>query len=103
MRPLDVEPDQVRSAGDGVRRAAEQLEQHWQRLRATADGMGDIFGGDDVGGLIGMSYQAAQQVAERSVTSVVTALTGFGDGLTDMGVAYVEVEERNAALFHQFG
>lgn len=103
MRPLEVEPDQLRSAAIGVRQAGERLEQQWQRLRATADGMGDIFGGDEVGGLIGASYRSAEQIAERSITSVATALTGFGDGLADMGNAYDAVEERNAALFQRLG
>ncbi|MFI7575899.1 WXG100 family type VII secretion target [Micromonospora sp. NPDC049497] len=103
MRPLDVEPEQLRSAAAGVRQAGERLELQWQRLRATADGMGDVFGGDEVGGLIGASYRSAQQIAERSVTSVVGAFTGFGDGLASMGDAYDAVEERNAALFHRLG
>jgi len=102
VRPLDVDAEQLRLAADGVQRAGERLEQQWQRLRATADGMGDIFGGDDVGGLIGASYQAAQQIAEQSITSVVAAFAGFGDGLAKMGTAYDEVESRNAALFDRF-
>ncbi|MEU7573365.1 hypothetical protein [Micromonospora sp. NPDC049240] len=103
MKPLDIDPVQLRAAGDGVRTAAAQLEARWQRLRGTADGMGDIFGADDVGGLIGASYRAAQQIAECSVTSVLAALTGFGDGLVDMGDAYDRIEEDNAALFRRLG
>ncbi|MET7832565.1 PE domain-containing protein [Micromonospora sediminicola] len=103
MRPLDVEPDQLRSAATGVRQAGERLEQQWQRLRATAGGMGDIFGGDEVGGLIGASYRSAEQIAERSTTSVITALTGFADGLAAMGNAYDAVEEQNATLFQRLG
>ncbi|MEV4656931.1 WXG100 family type VII secretion target [Micromonospora sp. NPDC049301] len=101
MRPLDVDPEQLRQAAGGVQRAGERLEQQWQRLQATAGGMGDIFGGDDVGGLIGASYHAAQQIAEQSVMSVVAAFAGFGDGLAGMGAAYDEVEARNAALFER--
>ncbi|MEU1395243.1 WXG100 family type VII secretion target [Micromonospora zamorensis] len=101
MRSLDVDPEQLRQAAGGVQRAGERLEQQWQRLRATADGMGDIFGDDDVGGLIGASYQAAQQIAEQSVSSVVAAFAGFGDGLARMSTAYDEVEARNAALFER--
>ncbi|MEU8130005.1 hypothetical protein AB0B68_22560 [Micromonospora sp. NPDC049049] len=103
MRPLDVDPAQLREAGEAVRTAADQLGERWQQLRATADGMGDIFGADDVGGLIGVSYQAANQVAERSVTSVLNALSGFADGLVGMGNAYDQVEEDNADLFRALG
>lgn len=103
MKPLDVDPDRLREVGEAVRTAAGQLGERWQQLRTTADGMGDIFGTDDVGGLIGVSYQAASGVAERSVTSVFNALTGFGDGLILMGDAYDQVEEDNSDLFRAFG
>ncbi|MCT2280458.1 WXG100 family type VII secretion target [Micromonospora chalcea] len=101
MKPLDVDPEQVRAAGTGVRAVADQLDARWRELTTGAGAMGDIFGGDDVGGLIGASYQGAFGIAERSVTSVVAALTGFGDGLVRMADAYDRIESDNADLFRR--
>jgi hypothetical protein len=55
------------------------------RAKTTAQGAAQvrlavrIFGDDMVGGLIGASYAAAQDIATRSYSSVVKGLGGFAD------------------------
>jgi hypothetical protein len=78
---LHVEPDTLRRGGQGILSAAQQVAEEWQRFSAKVQGMGDIFGDDAVGGLIGASYQAAHQIADKCFASVAKGFGGFGTGL----------------------
>ena len=92
---FQVDPQSLRTASQGVTAAAQQLSQQWQALQSTAQGMGDIFGDDMVGGLIGASYSAAEGIASDSFSS---ALDGFGqiaDGLGAMADLYDTTEQAN--------
>lgn len=92
---FQVDPQSLRTASRGVTAAAQQLSQQWQTLQSTAQGMGDIFGDDMVGGLIGASYSAAEGIANDSFS---TALDGFGqiaDGLGAMADLYDTTEQDN--------
>lgn len=95
----DVEPASLRRAEQGVRSAGERLANAWQALIGQAQGMGDIFGDDMVGGLIGASYAAAQDIANRSYGSVVKGFGGFADGLATMAERYDRTEQVNVAAF----
>jgi hypothetical protein len=97
---LDVHPPALRQGGTHLTTVAEQLASQWEALRAQTAGMGDIFGDDDVGSLIGMSYQAAEQIAAECLGSVIEGLAGFGDGLGLMADQYDLVEQDNHAQFN---
>ncbi|MCO1598388.1 ESX-1 secretion-associated protein [Micromonospora sp. RHAY321] len=96
---LQVHPPALRQGGSHLTEVAEQLAAQWEALRARTAAMGDIFGDDDVGGLIGMSYQAAEEIAAECLGSVVEGLRGFGDGLGLMADQYDLVEQDNDAQF----
>ena len=57
--------------------------------------MGDIFGDDLVGGLIGASYSAAQDIANDSFTSALDGFTQIADGLDAMAQLYDVTEQAN--------
>lgn len=92
-------PENLRDSASLMRSASEALTSAWQALDSKVTGMGDIFGDDDVGGLIGMSYQAAHDIAAENMTSVIEALGGFGEGLDGMAAGY---EENEAAVEQSF-
>ncbi|MFG1880557.1 type VII secretion target [Micromonospora sp. NPDC049102] len=96
---LQVHPPALRQGGGHLTTVAEQLAAQWEALRARTASMGDIFGDDDVGALIGMSYQAAEEIAAECLGSVVDGLRGFGDGLGVMADQYDLVEQDNDAQF----
>jgi hypothetical protein len=96
-----IDPELLARAGKDMLDVADRLAAAWQAFAATARGMGDIFGDDSVGGLIGASYYAAEQMAERFFGSVVTALQGFGDGLTTMATNHADNESATAEHFHR--
>jgi hypothetical protein len=96
---FDVQPQSLHTAGQGVANAADQLSQQWQSLTSTAQGMGDIFGDDMVGGLIGASYSAAQQIAGDSFSSALGGFARIADGLHAMADLYDTTEHANTDTF----
>lgn len=100
---MDVSPASLRSAGTGVANAADALSQQWQSLLSTAQGMGDIFGDDMVGGLIGASYSVAQDIAGGSFASALEGFTRITDGLKAMADLYDTIEQANTDTFRSPG
>jgi hypothetical protein len=90
---LRFHPPSLREAGQGLSDVGERLAAEWQALAATAQGMGDIFGDDDVGSLIATTYQAAQQIAQESYGSAAEGFGEFGGGLTEMAGTYEQTEQ----------
>lgn len=98
---LDVHPASLRQGGDNLDTLAEQLAAQWATLEARTAALGDIFGDDDVGGLIGLSYQVAHETAAECLGSVVEGLRGFGSGLRTLAQRYDLVEQDNLANFSE--
>ncbi len=96
---FDIEPGSLRSAGKGVADAAHSLSDTWHALKASSDGMGDIFGDDMVGGLIGASYGAASDIADDSFTSTSKGYQKIADGLGAMADMYDDTEQDTADSF----
>jgi uncharacterized phage infection (PIP) family protein YhgE len=90
---LDFDPPSLRGAGGELANAADQLNQQWQALLANVKGMGEIFGDDMVGSLIGISYQTAQQMADESFSSAIEELGYYGEGLNVMADNYEQTEQ----------
>jgi hypothetical protein len=93
----------LRQSGQGLSEAADRLLTEWQRLVADVQGMGDPFGDDMVGGLIGASYSAAQEAADETYQSAAGHLQDFGAGLGVMADAYDATEQANTAGFDDIG
>jgi hypothetical protein len=92
---FQVDPGSLRTASQGVTAAARQLAQQWQSLQSTAQGMGDIFGDDMVGGLVGASYGAAEEIANDSFSSALDGFAQIADGLSAMADLYDSTEQDN--------
>lgn len=90
---FQVETTSLRGAGTGLTSAAERIQQQWEGLKSTVEGMGELFGDDMVGSLIGMSYGIAQQMADESFTSAIGELQFFGEGLGIMADAYEQTDQ----------
>ena len=103
MGEVDFHTPSLRSAGQGLTDAAGRVQREWQSLVSTVKGMGDMFGDDMVGSLIGMSYQAAHEMADESYTSAAEQLQYLGEGLNVMAEMYDRTEEANTTSMDQFG
>ena len=93
----------LRQSGQGLSEAADRLLTEWQRLQADVQGMGDPFGDDMVGGLIGASYSAAQEAADETYQSAAGHLQDFGAGLGAMADVYDVTEQANTKGFDDIG
>ncbi|MEV0649376.1 hypothetical protein AB0I28_29380 [Phytomonospora sp. NPDC050363] len=102
MPGFEAEPDNLRDSSGLLRQASESLAELWAEIDGKVASMGDIFGDDDVGGLIGMSYQAAHDIAAENITSVIDALGGFSEGLDGMAASYDETENALMENFAKF-
>ncbi|MEU7799686.1 hypothetical protein AB0I95_21870 [Micromonospora sp. NPDC049751] len=98
---FEVDPDEMAAAGERLQRLAERLNSEWSSFQAAVQARGDIFGDDDVGGLIGASYQAAEQMISTCYVSAARAFAGFGTGLAVMGARFAQVEQDNSDLFRR--
>ncbi|MGK5742710.1 WXG100 family type VII secretion target [Micromonospora sp. URMC 103] len=96
---VEVDVDALRRAGEQLTRAAERLDREWAAFSSQVQSMGDIFGDDAVGGLIGASYQAAHQIAAECFVSVAESFDDFGAGLEESADNHEANELEIAELF----
>jgi Protein of unknown function (DUF2580). len=90
---LEVHPPSLRRAGKELQDVAGRLKTAWQDLQNTVQGMGELFGDDMVGSLIGTSYRSAHGMAHDSYTSAAEGLRDVGDGLVVMAEVYERAEQ----------
>jgi hypothetical protein len=98
---IQVDLAALRRGGEGLQRAAQQLEQEWSAFSGRVQSMGDIFGDDMVGGLIGASYHAAHEIADESFMSAADGLDGFGAGLMESADNHEATDQSGAESFQQ--
>ncbi|GIF14191.1 WXG100 family type VII secretion target [Actinoplanes teichomyceticus] len=96
---IQVDTDGLRRAGQQLSQAAQRLDEEWFRFTSRVQSLGDIFGDDVVGGLIGASYQAAHDIADSCFVSVVEAFEGFGTGLEEAADNHAANEQDIADRF----
>lgn len=96
---FEVNPDSLLQAGGALSDVARELQERWRSAVSQIESLGDIFGDDDVGSLIGMSYWAAHAIAGESYDSIVAGLDWFGSGLRTMGERHAANEDEVTGLF----
>ncbi|MFC9973746.1 WXG100 family type VII secretion target [Spirillospora sp. NPDC127200] len=89
-----ITPESLRSAAKGLSAAGERLGQEWSNLKSTVQGMGQPWGGDDIGMLIGESYTAVEAQADESFTGAAEDLSAFGEKLTTMADNHEKAQEQ---------
>ncbi|GAA2755284.1 hypothetical protein [Actinopolymorpha rutila] len=90
------DPEALRNSGKDLMRIGDDGHAAWAALKNTSEGMGDIFGDDLVGGLIGMAYGAVFQLADESFTGSHDDIIGFGERLRYAGDNNERTEQSNA-------
>ncbi|MFC6880079.1 MULTISPECIES: WXG100 family type VII secretion target [Actinomadura] len=89
-----IRPDTLRSASSGLKAAGERLSSEWKDLVAKVEGMGQPWGGDDIGMLIGESYNAIQEQADESFTGAAEDMAAYSEKLKAMADNYEKAEEK---------
>lgn len=91
-------PSSLRRSGEGLQQVSRTVHEEWQKLRTTAQGMGDIFGDDIVGGLIGAAYREIEDVGNDTFTSAGEDFHVMGDGLTTVADRHEEMERAHTGV-----
>ena len=89
-------PEALRNSGKDLMRVGDDGHAAWAALKNKSEGMGDIFGDDLVGGLIGAAYGAVFQLADESFTGSHDDIIGFGERLKYAGDNNERTEHGNA-------
>ncbi|WP_019632904.1 WXG100 family type VII secretion target [Actinomadura atramentaria] len=88
-----VQPETLRAAGRELSAAGDRLAQEWSALKSTVEGMGQPWGGDDIGSIIGESYAAIEEQADESFGGAAEDLSAFGEKLAAMADNHENAEQ----------
>jgi hypothetical protein len=103
VRETEIYTDDLRRSGADLARVAEDLGNRFQGLMNGVSGLGAAFGNDDIGMIISESYNAVQQIAQESFTSIMESLQDFGTGLHRLAEDFERTEQDNVAGFDAMG
>ncbi|MFC8296754.1 WXG100 family type VII secretion target [Micromonospora orduensis] len=95
MKPLDVDPELLRQTGGELDSAAERMDALLQQVSGQLATVGEVWGGDDLGFLIGECFGGAFELAVDCFEANTDALEEYADRLRGMAEAYERVEETN--------
>ncbi|MEV5828741.1 hypothetical protein AB0L25_24585 [Spirillospora sp. NPDC052242] len=90
----EVRPETLRSAAKALSAAGDRLNQEWSGLKSTVQGMGQPWGADDIGMLIGESYTAIEAQADESFAGSAEELSGYGEKLIAMADNHEKAEQQ---------
>jgi hypothetical protein len=98
---LEVDPESLRSAADGVEQALERMDGDLAALEADAGNYQDACGSDDIGMVISSLYEAIYGTALDSYSANLDELVTFAEDLDAMADTYEVTEQANEAAFDQ--
>jgi hypothetical protein len=103
VQNTELYPEELRRAGNDLGRIAQDLGTRFNNLISAVNGLASPWGGDDIGMLIGESYNAVQEIAQESFASVMESLEDFGVGLIDFAEAATRAEQDITSDFDGIG
>jgi hypothetical protein len=95
MIPIDVDPAMFRAAGGALDRAVDDLDAAVDRFESALEALGECWGGDDIGTLIGLCYRPAYETALACLDNNLNELATYGGKLALMADSYESVEADN--------
>lgn len=99
MAGFEVDPDAVRRAAAELQSATDELDTAVTGFAAALGGFGDPWGLDTLGTLIGGGYVAIEQLALKTLDSVIDDLDSYAERLTAMADAHAATEQDTADSF----
>jgi len=100
---ISVDPDAIDRAAADLQSAADQLDQLLDRFTAQLNGVGDLWGTDLLGQLIGGGYVAIESLALKTYESVVDSFDDDAAALSDLAGSLRQVEADNRDSLDQLG
>ena len=96
--PVEARMDELDGAGDDLTSVSERLANELQAVQAEFASLGDAFGGDEIGMLIGVTHQVVSEFMMEKLGELREELGLDGDAVKRMSQAYREVEEQAGEL-----
>ena len=100
--PLSVHTDGLRAAKTGISGSKEDLAAAIESFKADVAALGDPFGGDLIGMIVGTAHQVCMDVAAECFDSALAAVDYCTENLGGMADAYEAVEKDIEASFKPF-
>ncbi|GAA4973602.1 hypothetical protein HD597_005155 [Nonomuraea thailandensis] len=88
MTGYEVRTTVLHNAGTDLGGVASDVSGALDDLLAAVSADGTIPQDDDISAMIAVSYRTIQEIAAGSIAAAVTALGGYGEGLTSMAATY---------------
>ncbi|WP_033339613.1 type VII secretion target [Catenuloplanes japonicus] len=92
MKPLHVEPDSMRDAGDTIDRASDDVDEAANRADS---GSAQPWGADLLGSAIGSCFTPAFELAFDCVDANLVVLRDYAEKLRTMAGSYDRTEDEN--------
>jgi uncharacterized protein YukE len=96
-----VNPEEVGGAAKNLQGAGQSLANTIAQFQSQVSALGDAFGDDDLGSVLGMIYEVASEVAFESFQDNAEGLQEIGQTLQEMAAHYAEVDSAGRDSFQQ--
>jgi hypothetical protein len=103
MAGFAVDLDALRRAAADLRTSTDELDDAVTGFTDQLGGVGDPWGTDLLGTLIGGGYVAIEQLALETLDSIIAAFDGYADGLDRMADTYQQAEDDSETGFGRLG
>jgi hypothetical protein len=102
MTGVQIVPDTLRQAGNGLSQVCSELESELNKLESELSAMGEPWGNDDIGQLVGAAYQEVVAWAFDCLRDVLHELCESGTDLVNQATQWEEQEQQVETGFQQF-
>jgi hypothetical protein len=99
---VQIVPDTLRHAGNGLSQVCSELEGELNKLESELSAMGEPWGNDDIGSLVGAAYQEVVAWAFDCLRDVLNELCESGTDLINEATQWEQQEQQVEQGFQQF-
>lgn len=91
--PVDVDPNSLRQVAQKLTGIAQDTDGTLKQFQSIIEGIGDCWGDDDLGSMIGMIYQGALALVLNCFMSNLDTVDQYVDRLGQAANYYQEADE----------
>jgi hypothetical protein len=102
MSSFEINTDSMRQAGGGLQQVCSGLGEQLDKLEQELLSMGQPWGDDDIGQLIGVAYEEVVSFAFDCLKDVLNELCESGQDLINQATQWEEKEQSIISDFDQF-
>ncbi|MFG2103774.1 WXG100 family type VII secretion target [Micromonospora echinaurantiaca] len=103
MSGFQVDPEALRASAESLDRSVDRMAEVLEQFESTVQGLGEPWGGDDLGALIGELYLGIHDLAMSCFEGNGEVLGQFAAGLHTMADAFEEADQQVEAGLRKIG